>query len=188
MNLKQIPIDQLVAVVNKELGNGLSVNKTCDKLGIKKTTLRDYMARNEYEYNREQHRYIKVDQVKVNKEPLKAKEYIESDNVIQSVTLTENTIVTEADTVAVLSIPSNDIEVLKEMISQYKKHKIINNVSGTIVVEMPHEENGDFRKTLRLNKTIYQEFEKFCSENKQFTIKELVSQALKEFIEKYTRE
>lgn len=190
MNLKQIPIEQLVTVVNKELGNGLSVNKTCDKLDIKKTTLRDHMARNDYEYNRDQHRYIRIGQVssEVTEEPLKVNEYIESDNVIQKVTTSKEEIEPLSDNVPNFQIPTDDIEVLKEMIAQYKKHKVIDNVpTGTIVVEMPREENGDFRKTLRLNKTIYQEFEKFCSENKQFTIKELVSQALKEFMEKYNR-
>lgn len=190
MNLKQVPIEQLVTVVNKELGHGLSVNKSCDKLGIKKTTLRDHMARNGYEYNKENHRYIKIGQesVKVNAEPVEIKDKVKSDNVIQNVTTSNKEVEPTTDNVTKFPIPTGDIEILKEMIEQFKRHKAINNVpTGTIVVEMPQEENGDFRKTLRLNKTIYLEFEKFCNENKQFTIKELVSQALKEFMEKYNR-
>ncbi|EEP52304.1 conserved hypothetical protein, partial (plasmid) [Clostridium butyricum E4 str. BoNT E BL5262] len=37
----------------------------------------------------------------------------------------------------------------------------------------------------RLNDVIYEEFKEFADRNKQFTVKELVSQALKEFIQKY---
>ena len=189
MNLKQIEIEQLVIVVNKELASGLSVNKTCDKLGIKKTTLRDYMGRNEYEYNREKHRYIKVVEniMELNPEPIKVKFETNEENGRQNVTASNNSDGTMSANVTEVSIPIDDIEVLKEMIEQYKMQRTINNIpSKTIVVEIPHEDNGDFRKTLRLNKTIYNEFEKFCNENKQFTIKELVSQALKEFMDKYS--
>lgn len=191
MDLKQVPIERLVTVVNKELDSGLSVNKSCDKLGIKKTTLRDYMGRNGYEYNKEKHRYSKIEEkfTERNIKEAKTDNQVNDDNVIQNVTTSDNQVGTMSDNVSMIPIASDDIEILKEMIDHFKRHKSINNVPvGTIVVEMPQEENGDFRKTLRLNKTIYLQFEKFCNENKQFTIKELVSQALKEFLEKYNRE
>lgn len=191
MDLKQVPIERLVTVVNKELDSGLSVNKSCDKLGIKKTTLRDYMGRNGYEYNKEKHRYSKIEEkfTERNIKEAKTDNQVNDDNVIQNVTTSDNQLGTMSDNVLMIPIASDDIEILKEMIDHFKRHKSINNVPvGTIVVEMPQEENGDFRKTLRLNKTIYLQFEKFCNENKQFTIKELVSQALKEFLEKYNRE
>ncbi|MGL5152960.1 MAG: hypothetical protein ACRC7N_20575, partial [Clostridium sp.] len=174
--------EQLVTVVNEELGHGLSVNKTCDKLGIKKTTLRDHMGRNGYEYYKEQHRYVKTTQ-----DTFEGNEESKSRVVRQDVTASNKGVVTQSDIVTEFPIPSSDVEILKEMIEQYKRHKSMNTVpTGSIVVELPPEENGDYRKTLRLNKTIYQDFEKFCNKNKEFTIKELVSQALKEFIEKYS--
>ena len=39
----------------------------------------------------------------------------------------------------------------------------------------------------RVNKTINEQFKEFCKEHKEFTAKDLLSQALKEFMDKYSK-
>ncbi|MGL6184394.1 MAG: hypothetical protein ACRC1T_03330 [Clostridium chrysemydis] len=84
------------------------------------------------------------------------------------------------------SIPKEikeNYNILIEMIEGYKKNKHIN--TGNIIVELPAEENKEFRVTIRINEIIYKAFNNFCEVNKQFTKKELLSQALKEYIENH---
>lgn len=79
----------------------------------------------------------------------------------------------------------NNYELIIQMLEDYKKSKKFEKQFNGLVVELPPEKKKDFRVTLRLNDVVYEEFKKFADENKQFTVKELVSQALKEFIKKY---
>ncbi|MEG1648241.1 MAG: hypothetical protein RR325_05780, partial [Bacilli bacterium] len=55
-----------------------------------------------------------------------------------------------------------------------------------IILELPNEPGKkETRATIRVNKVIWEQFNNFSDKNKQFTKKELVSQAIKEFMEKY---
>ena len=63
--------------------------------------------------------------------------------------------------------------------NEYRQRK------GGLTINLPVEKNKKFRMTLRLNDIVYEEFKEFADANKQFTVKELVSQALKEFVDKY---
>lgn len=82
----------------------------------------------------------------------------------------------------------DNYDVLMQMIEDYKNAKEYGSaVFSHLIVELPIEHQKDFRVTLRINDTVYKEFKKFADANKQFTLKELVSQALKEFIDKYNK-
>ena len=61
VNIKDMDIEQLVKFVNKELekNKSLSVNKFCDKYGIKKSTLKSKMSRHHYSYNAQLRKYVK---------------------------------------------------------------------------------------------------------------------------------
>lgn len=59
--------------------------------------------------------------------------------------------------------------------------------SDSIVIDLPKERSKDFRKTFRINDVVYNDFKRFCNQNQQFAIKDLLSLALKEFIEKYDK-
>lgn len=86
----------------------------------------------------------------------------------------------------------NNSDVLLEMIQVYKSRGAGNGVEGDapadnkfITIELPFEEEKDFRKTYRVNKVIAKQFEEFCNEHKEYKVKDLLSQALKEYMEKY---
>lgn len=65
-------------------------------------------------------------------------------------------------------------------------NKNTNNFNSGIIIELPNEEGKkDTRATIRINKVIWERFSKFCDNNKAFSKKELLSQALKEFMERY---
>ena len=86
----------------------------------------------------------------------------------------------------------NNYDILLEMIKHYKLKLAGQDVEGDapannkfITIELPFEEEKDFRKTYRVNKIIAKQFEEFCNEHKEYKVKDLLSQALKEFMQKY---
>lgn len=83
----------------------------------------------------------------------------------------------------------NNYDVLLEMIEVYKTKVDGDAPADTkfITIELPFEDEKDFRKTYRVNKVIAKQFEEFCNEHKEFTVKDLISMALKEYMRKYRK-
>lgn len=82
---------------------------------------------------------------------------------------------------------AKDYDILKEIISSFKENnKVLSHGINTLIIELPYESEGkDFGTSIRVNKIIWNEFNEVANKYKQFTKKELISQALKEFTQKY---
>lgn len=76
---------------------------------------------------------------------------------------------------------------LKNIINEYDKRydKEYDREENKIIVELPLENEKEFRTTIRVNKSIWTQFNNFSDNNKEFTKKDLLSMALKEYMEKY---
>ena len=76
-------------------------------------------------------------------------------------------------------------DVLMKMIEEYEMTGSQNVTRDILTIELPHETKTETRATFRINDVVYQRFKEFADKHKQFTVKELISQALLEFMEKY---
>lgn len=56
-----------------------------------------------------------------------------------------------------------------------------------IIIELPLEDKSDFRTTIRVNNIIWEQFDEFANIYKEFTKKDLLSMALKEYMTKYKK-
>lgn len=54
-----------------------------------------------------------------------------------------------------------------------------------ITIELPIETKADFRATVRVNNVIWEQFGDFANNHKEFTKRDLLSMALKEYMDKY---
>ena len=54
-----------------------------------------------------------------------------------------------------------------------------------ITIELPVETVKDFRTSIRINNVVWEQFNKFGEDHKEFTKRDLLSMALREFMEKY---
>lgn len=54
-----------------------------------------------------------------------------------------------------------------------------------IYIELPIETKTDFRATVRVNNVIWKQFSEFTNDHKEFTKRDLLSMALKEYMDKY---
>lgn len=74
--------------------------------------------------------------------------------------------------------------VIMEMINRFKQNQEKVLEAG-IVIELPFDEDKQINKSFRLNGVIAKQWEEFCKEHKQFTVKDLASMALKEYMDKH---
>ena len=172
-------INKLVTLINAELkkDNSISVNKICNKLQLKQSTVKTQLRNNNYSFNADLRQYVKeVGQQERQDVGQAIKPIIEpkKDNVIQEGT---------KDLMIQNNYLKDNINVLVEMIEQYKKNNVVQGKD--IVVQLPQEVDGKYKISLRVNQKVMEQFKEFCNKHKQFTQKELISQALIEFMEKY---
>lgn len=79
----------------------------------------------------------------------------------------------------------NNYTVISQIIEMFKANQEINLKNNNIVIELPQEENKSFKVSYRVNEIIHNQFKEFCKEHKEFTSKDLLSMALKEYMDKY---
>ena len=85
-----------------------------------------------------------------------------------------------------LNFLGENIETLKEMLMYYKRNKESNTNNNGIVIYLiddKHKDNGK-PKSVRVNYFIWEEWKEFTSKN-SFSSKDLISMALKEYMDKY---
>lgn len=75
---------------------------------------------------------------------------------------------------------NDNLEVLIKMIKTFKEGSFIN--SNNMIVQLPVENDKNFKASIRVNDVIWSQFKDFCKDHKQFTQKELISQALLDYM------
>jgi hypothetical protein len=154
-------------------------------------------------YNSQYNQYLKViqgDNSNTNViKPLKISKHKIYDNGETAVTKCENdealnndfskTLVTDKQVVKnILDLSENHdkiIEVLKWFENGDKDKTNVIEIHEGIKIDLPDSENIDFRLTVRLNDVVWKQFSRFCVEHKEFNKKDLHSQALLDYINKY---
>lgn len=87
-----------------------------------------------------------------------------------------------------LNFIGENIELLKEMLMYYKRNKESNTNNNGIVIDLiddKHKENIN-PKSVRVNYFVWEEWKKFTTES-NFNSKDLISMALKEYMDKYNK-
>ncbi|WP_303007071.1 hypothetical protein [Romboutsia ilealis] len=143
-------------LINEDLKKGLSINNIMKKYGVKKSDIRS----------------IEAGEVQRKGENLGQEMSITNDNKF------------EIDKEVIINGLIDNYDVLMEMVEQFKKTNVLPRKK--ILMNLPHEEDKSYKISMRVNKTVMDQFKVFCSNNKNFTQKELLSMALVEYMEKYT--
>lgn len=195
MDYKSMELSELVEYINLQLENGRNFTEIAKKdFTCNESTLRKRLTGKKL-YKRVGNKYMRQCQISddnnkniesINNVRHSVRQDVTNKNTTQiaSETKPQSVTISPSDNEKFLGLISN-YELIMKMLDDYKKNNDKFDKFNGLVVELPAEKKKDFRITLRLNDVIYEEFKEFADRNKQFTIKELVSQALKEFIEKY---
>lgn len=168
-------IEKLVQLINLELkkDSSISVNKICNKLQLRQSTVKTQLRNNGYSYNAELRQYTKNIQ-KDNNNIITEIEPIKSD--IQRYNK-------DID-ISKLNELINLINPIKEVIEQYNKSK---NIIEVNTIELrPKAVTEVKQKLFKIDVEVLEKWDKFIVEHKEFKVQQLISLALEEFINKYS--
>ena len=172
-------IDKLVQLINLELkkDSSISVNKICNKIGIKKSTVKTQLRNNNYSYNTEQRQYIKdiqknndnIKEISITKIEPKTEDIQRYNKDIDINKLNE-----------LISL----IEPIKEVIEGYNRNKNIIEVNE---IELKAKAVTEVKQKLfKVDINVLEQWDKFVADHKEFKVQQLISLALEEFINKYS--
>jgi hypothetical protein len=188
-------IDQVALYMNEELQKGRSQkeieindfkvnekvikNRLSRKRYKKHTDINQWVLAEDNEYDKSDTQVITIQQPKKNERNISNTEVInEYDN--------DNTLV-----IADKNIKNNLINLAKNydkimsIVQGYDK-KYDKEYDG-LTIELPVETIKDFRTSIRVNNVIWEQFNQFTNTNKEFTKRDLLSMALKVFMDKHNK-
>ena len=194
MDISKLDKDQLVKYVNLELkkNSNLSVNKLCDKLEIKRSTLKTKLQKENYFFNINNRSYEKNKAVIAIDDSVK--DVIENDDTNKNKDIPTNgstmkEVISNNDNGMTFShqIKSNLLELAKNYDKIMTLINSDNNMTDGILIKLPVETKDNYRTTIRINNVVWENFKEFYVQNKMFTQRDLLSMALTEYINKYKK-
>lgn len=188
----KLDIIEQIKYINDELKNNKSITSVSKELGIGRSTIRDRFKKANYIYSKELNEYVHNNDItgviQVNKKlnnrcdtSVKIEENNCSTPVIEKDTVTE--IVTKSDEEIRTNLLDlvNNYDVLKDIIELHRRNTSV--VKQQIVIDLDDAESK--LTTLRVNSKVLDQFNEFCIKHKEYKKVDLLSQAIKTFIENY---
>ena len=182
-----------ISYINNQLEKNNSLTSICKDLDISRSTIRDRFKKIGYNYSKDLKKYLYNESITdVHQEDekfnngcittdIQTKNNNSTTGVIQEDVMTEVLNKSDGEIKKTLLDIVNNYDVLKEIIELHKSNTSV--VKQQITIDL--EEAESKLTTIRVNAREMELFNKFCEDNKQYRKIDLISQALKEFREKY---
>lgn len=190
-----------IDVINNKLSEGLTVKEVRDQLNIGEKKFQKEIKELGYKYNQKLKKYMKSSEP--TREVLKTS--LTNYSSDKNKKLREENYKEKYDNSMIIDIPgrieadtfkSNLIDLvlnydkIKKMMYDYEhtsgtQENIIEVQQQGIKIDKP--EGNIIRTTVRVNEEILERFKAFCDNHKEYTQKDLLGQALLEFIERHDR-
>ncbi|EPY6472561.1 DUF4250 family protein [Clostridium sporogenes] len=190
---KELPLNKQVEFINKELKNSdISLKKVCQKFGLNKKKINDKFSKIGYEYNAEDRAYTKIVLIQKSNKSISN---IEHKEIETSKPVEGNLNTLEPSRLKNIENALKEVkelieikEEIKEVIQKYNKDKNVIEVVGQqeLKIDSSKFEEEVKGRFVKVYKNINTDWIEFCEKNNQFKIQDLYSQALKEFMDKYS--
>lgn len=175
-----------IEYINKLLKKDMTLTSISKTLDIGRSTIRDRFKKLNYRYSKELNKYIlnensicNTDVIQGNKKSLKsinANDLKKYDDSITDVKALDETMKSKLINVM------GEYDVLMEMIELYKCNSQV--LQSNVIIDLPDVESE--LTSFRVNKEILKEFNDFVKNQKEFRKIDLVSMALKEYMENHS--
>ena len=185
---KDLDIEFQVKYVNELLQQGDSVDNIRTTLGIGKNYIANKFGKGGYKLNRNINQYIKGDNVVTNttnvvKKPNK-KVSKQSNEV--------NNINTSDDRIKVLERQIKDLQsqinIINDMLNKNNATNVVIDTTSIIHSSIDSYDRNDTKSShYRIYTDIQEEFKAFCKEHKQYKVQDIISSAIKEYLDKYNK-
>lgn len=185
MEFDNIDTDKLFKYVNLELSKDkkLSVNKLCDKIGIKRSTLKSRARRENYSFDINIRQYIKNNITSnITKETEKTSKVSDG-----NITNNKAPIVKESVT-SNITIPKeidyNKLNLLLDNLDSLLKLVDTSNITNNTTCSITIESNETSVKSLRINNEVYKKI-KDKAKKEDVSISSIVNRALIDYLNNY---
>lgn len=174
-------VDLNIDEINKMLSEGMSVKEIREKLGINEKAYQKQIKNMGYRYLQKSRKYVKASPQR--------KDYFNNTEVINKNKIKDLNIVSDTD-IDIKKVVDliNNYDDIKELLKWFKNKEYENSIIEVIQdnrIEIDLDTDEAKRTTILVNKKIYDDFNMFCQKHKEYDKKDLLSMALKEYIEKY---
>lgn len=166
-----------IEYLNNKLREGKTVIRIREDIGIGEKALQREIKANGYRYNNKERQYVPTTDATIKS----------TTEILPTIVVDENTFVVPKQQQQILGYLENNFEVLQEFLEKYKSTTKATTEPTTnhIVINLVDDKHLNPKpKSIRINEFIYQEWKAFC-ETKHYSKQDLISMALKEYIEKY---
>lgn len=184
-------IEEVVVYLNNELSKGrtqkeIEINdfKVNERVIAKRLTSRGY--------KKIDNQYIKYDNRDTEVSEIKTEErdngHIEVIGYSEQEHDNSNTLVIKQKEIQnkLIALAQNYDKILK-IIQEYDEQsdEQSDKNNSNIAIQLPMESKTDFRATIRVNNVVWESFSDFVNNHKEFTKRDLISMALKEYMENH---
>ncbi|MDB0439344.1 hypothetical protein C4R89_07280 [Clostridioides difficile] len=183
MNRKEFDnksVKEQLDYINKKLLEGVTLTNICKNIGIGRTTIRDRFKKNGYEYNSNKKLYTSIVEIIELKSSDKVISHESSNKVV------ETDIVDFKDLKDVL-YNFNEMNIKLNEVYNWYESQSSNKVVETNKLEIEDFKGNIVTRSYKVYEDVQKEFVAFCEANKKYRVQDIISQALKDFIDKYNK-
>lgn len=182
-----LDVMEQIEYINKSLLEGNTLTNICKSIGIGRSTIRDRFKKVSYEYNKAINQYESIVEIVEagTIAPAEANEPIKED--IKPVIQQSSNLVVGTDNEILTSLINNYDDMNNKLNEMYNWYKLqsSNKVVQTEKFKVDDFEGDIVVRSYKLYEPIQREFLEFCKRNNKYKVQDILSQALKEFLEKY---
>lgn len=188
----KLNIDEQIKYLNTKLSEGKTVIRIREDLCIGEKKLQKIVKENGYKYDQKKKQYIIHEVIH---EVIQSKSK-EKSNIIQAYTEIlqdevihqDNRVLQDVIHVDNMKYFNENFNLFRNMLERFKEGiEHLDNTSNIIVNLKDDSHVKRNPRPVRINAFVEDDWMKFCEENKRFTKKELLSMALKEYMENHSK-
>jgi predicted DNA-binding protein YlxM (UPF0122 family) len=181
----KLEVRDQIEYINNKLAEGNTLTNICKCLGIGRSTIRDRFKKISYEYNKSINQYECIVEIVESKEiePKRSEQQEYNPIKLES---SNKVVGTDAEILTtIINDYDNNLSKLNEMYNWYKLQSS-NKVVGAERLSVEDFEGDIVVRSYKLYESIQKEFVDFCKVNNKYKVQDILSQALKEFLDKYS--
>ena len=183
-----LDVMEQIKYINSQLIEGNTLTNVCKSIGIGRSTIRDRFKKVSYEYNKTTNQYESIIEIVEAIEPaLNAgkNEPIKED--ITPVIQQSSNLVVGTDNEILASLINNYDDMNNKLNEMYNWYKLqsSNKVVQTEKFKVDDFEGDIVVRSYKLYEPIQREFLEFCKRNNKYKVQDILSQFIKEGLEKY---
>lgn len=175
IEFESLDINAKVEYLNAKLKEGKTVIRIREDIGISEKQLQREIKKGGFKYNQKLRQYL----------PTTTSTTTNNLDVVPN-----NTLVVDKNKLNILKYLEENFSVLNEFIEKYKSTTETTTTSTTqnIVINLVDDKHLSPKpKSIRINEFVYRDWQRFCEDNKYYPKQELISMALKEYMNNHSK-